>query len=92
VKRASYDFLIGVTLDDSWKRPKFYIFTAQEACSVGDVQMGRFSSVRKKIHLFKDREVFRQALACRQSILITPFERTINQHPGRFKDKWNKLK
>ena len=44
-KEGKFDIMIGVALDETFKKPKFYIFTHEEAFSVQDVEIGRFKNV-----------------------------------------------
>jgi len=90
-KVNKFDYLIGVALNGDFSRPKFYIFTYKEAFSVGNVTIGRFRNVKKKIHLFKDKTACQEAIKLRPK-LITPFERVINCNPKRFLNKWKKIK
>lgn len=90
-KEQKFDYLIGVALDDKFLKPKFYIFTYKEAFSVGDVLIGRFNNVKKKISLFKNKVTFKKALE-QNPKYVTKFERHINQNPKRFLEKWKKIK
>jgi len=90
-KIRKFDYLIGVALNDDFSKPKFYIFTYEEAFKVGDVEIGRFKSVKKKIHLFKNRKVYEKVSELKPT-LVTPFERKINCHPSKFLNKWDKIK
>lgn len=90
-KIKKFDYLIGVTLNDDFSKPKFYIFTYEEAFKVGDVEIGRFKSVKKKIHLFENKRAYEKALKLKPA-LITSFERQINCRSSKFLDKWNKIK
>lgn len=89
-KIKKFDYLIGVALDDNFSNPKFYIFTYKEAFSVGNVNIGRFNNVKKKIHLFENKLVFKKATKLKPN-LITPYERKINLTPSKFLNKWNKI-
>jgi hypothetical protein len=85
-----FDFLIGVALDCSFKKPKFYIFTHKEAFSVDDTNIGRFQSIQKKIHLFKNIAAMKRAIKAK-SEHVTSYERYINENRGKFLDKWCKI-
>lgn len=89
-KRQKFDYLIGVALDDKFLKPKFYIFTYKEAFSVGDVLIGRFNNVKKKISLFENKTTFKKALKQKPKF-VTKFERYINRNPKRFLEKWGKI-
>ena len=82
--------MVGVALDDTFTRPKFYIFTHKEAFSVDDVDIGRFKNVQKKIHLFKNLGIYKEAMESKPS-LITKYEKHINKHREEFLNKWNKI-
>ena len=86
-----FDFMVGVALKDSFRLPKFYIFTHKEAFSVGDVNRGRFRNVQKKIHLFKNIATMNRAIKV-MSGYVTPYEIYINKNPKKFLDKWGKIK
>lgn len=90
-KKKKFDFLVCVALDDSWLKPKFYIFSYKEAFSVGDVQISRFRNVKKKIQLFENINIFKKALKLEPK-LITKYERYINKNPHKFLDTWDKIK
>ncbi len=89
-KDKKFDIMIGVALDDTFKKPNFYIFTYQEASLVKDVDIGRFKNVQKKIHLFKTEKVYREALKVKPE-LVTNYERYINEHQSEFLNKWEKI-
>lgn len=89
-KKAKFDVMIGLALDNTFKYPKFYIFTYKEAFSVGDVKIGRFNNVQKKIYLFKDKRAYKEAIRLKPN-LVTKYERYINKHPDRFRNKWSKI-
>ena len=90
-KAKKFDYLIGVALDDNFSKPKFYIFSYEEAFSVGNVKIGRFKNVKKKVHLFENKMAYKKALKLKPN-LITPYERQINLNPYKFLNKWNKIK
>ncbi|TAK08454.1 hypothetical protein EPO44_02605 [bacterium] len=90
-RSEKFDYLVAVGLNGDFSKPKFYVFSYKEAFSVGDVAMGRFTNVKKKIHLFENAAAYKKALKLNPN-LITPFERKINQDPPRFADKWSKIK
>jgi len=89
-KKVKFDVMIGVALDDTFRYPKFYIFTHKEAFSIEDVNIGRFRSVQKKIHLFENRKTYKEAIRAKPN-LVTKYERYINKHPDRFRNKWSKI-
>ncbi len=89
-KEDKFDIMVGVALDDTFTRPKFYIFTHKEAFSVDDVDIGRFKNVQKKIHLFKNLGICKKAIESKPS-LITKYEKHINKHREEFLNKWNKI-
>lgn len=90
-KSEKFDYLVAVGLNDDFSKPKFYVFSYKEAFSAGDVHIGRFTNVKKKIHLFENATSYKKASKLNPE-LITPFERKINQNPAQFVDKWNKIK
>lgn len=89
-REDKFDILICVALDDTFKKPKFYIFTKKEAFSVGDVHIGRFPRIQKKITLFENRTAYKKAVKVRPK-LVTKFERYFNLNSRVFLDKWSKL-
>lgn len=91
-KQRKFDFMIGVALDDTFKIPKFYIFTYDEACKVGDVEnLGMFRNVQKKIHLFEDIKAMNNAIKSEPQF-VTDYEIYINKHKDEFINKWSKMK
>jgi len=90
-KTKKFDYLIGVAIDDKFVNPKFYIFDYKQAFSAGDVRIGRFRNVKKKIHLFENKRSYRKAVKLKPD-LITSFEREVNLNPSKFLNKWNKIK
>ena len=90
-KGKKFDYLIGVTLDDNFSKPKFYIFTHKQAFSVGNVMIGQFKNVKKKIHLFENKRSYKKALKLKPK-LVTKFERKINIYPSLFLNKWGEIK
>ena len=86
-----FDFLVGVALEESFTKPKFYIFTHKEAFSVGDVDIGRFYNVQKKIHLFKNIKAMEKAIKAKPKY-VTSYERYINKNRKKFLNKWDKMK
>ncbi len=91
-KSEKFDYLVCIALNDNFIQPRYYIFTYQEAFKVGDVNIGRFGNVKKKIQLFKNRTTYKNALKSKQAYLITPYERKINRSPSSFQNKWEKIK
>lgn len=94
-KRNKFDYLVCVALDNSFLKPKFYIFTHEQAFNVGDIPTGykgRFNNIKKKIHLFKNKRIYEEALKSEKSKLITPYEEKINQRQSQFLNKWKKIK
>ncbi len=89
-KEVKFNIMIGVALDETFKNPKFYIFTHKEAFSVQDVEMGRFKSVQKKIHLFESKESYKEAIKSKPN-LVTKYERYINEHQSEFLNRWDKI-
>lgn len=90
-KEEKFDMMIGVALDGTFTKPKFYIFTYKEAFLVDDVNIGRFKNVQKKIHLFENQIAYKKAVKSKPA-LVTKFERYINEHQSEFLDKWNKIR
>lgn len=89
-KEDKFDILICVALDDTFKKPRFYIFTKKEAFSVGDVHIGRFPRIQKKINLFENIEAYKKAIKVKPE-LVTKFERYFNLNSRLFLNKWDKL-
>jgi len=85
-----FDILVCVALSRDFSIAKYYIFTHKEAFSVGNVHIGRFNNVKKKIHLFKNMSAFKRAIKSRPE-LVTAFERRINRNPKSFQNKWMKI-
>lgn len=85
-----FDYLIGVALNDDFSKPRFYIFNYKEAFSVGDVNIGRFGNIKKKIHLFENKQSYKKAIKLKPK-LISSYERKINRYPARFLNKWDKI-
>ena len=90
-RSEKFDYLVGVGLDDNFSKPKFYIFTYKEAFRVGDITIGRFKNIKKKIHLFETKVAYKKALKSKPK-LISLFERKINMEQSKFLNKWNKIK
>jgi len=89
-KEGKFDIMIGVALDETFKKPKFYIFTHDEAFSVQDVDIGRFKNVQKKIHLFESETAYKEAIRSKPK-LVTKYERHINEHQSDFLNGWEKI-
>jgi len=89
-REDKFDILVCVALDDSFTKPKFYVFTKEEAFSAGDVHIGRFPRIQKKITLFENRVAYQEAIKAKPK-LVTKFERYFNQNSRVFLDKWSKL-
>ena len=58
----NYDFLVYVALDEHLGSSEFYVFTRDDVERAGDVQIERFRSVRKKLHLFRTKKEFQEAV------------------------------
>jgi len=89
-KEVKFDIMIGVALDETFRNPKFYIFTHEEAFLVQDVEIRRFKSVQKKIHLFESEESYKEAIRSKPE-LVTKYERYINKHQSEFLNRWDKI-
>ena len=89
-KEGKFDIMIGVALDETFQKPKFYVFTHEEAFSVQDVEIGRFKNVQKKIHLFESEKAYKEAIRSKPK-LVTKYERYINEHQSEFLDRWEKI-
>jgi len=68
-EEKKFDILIAVGLDDTFTKPKFYLFTHKEAFSAGDVNIGRFKNVQKKIHIFKNEKHYKAALKSKSALV-----------------------
>ncbi|HHT9119396.1 MAG TPA: hypothetical protein ACFYD3_02485 [Candidatus Hypogeohydataceae bacterium YC41] len=90
-KENKFDTMVCVALDYTFTKPKFYIFTHAEAFSVDDVKSRRFKNDQKKIHIFENRESYKNAIKSEPDY-VTKYERYINEHPSKFLDKWDKIK
>lgn len=90
-KEDKFDILICVALDSTFKKPKFYIFTKKEAFSAGNVHIGRFPRIQKKINLFENLRAYKKAIEARPK-LVTDLERSFNLNSNLFLNKWRKLK
>src|SRR3989338_7595864 len=90
-KSEKFDYLVCVALDDNFANPRFYIFTHEQAFSVGDVLIGRFNNVKKKITLFETKNSYRKALKIKPEF-VTGFERMVNNKPQQFLNKWHSIK
>lgn len=88
--RKKFDVLVGVALDDKFTKPKYYIFTHEEAFKVDDVTIPRFNSVQKKIHLFENLNSLKRAKKANPEF-ITKYEEYINRNSNKFINKWNKI-
>ena len=86
-----FDILVCVALPKNFRKPKYYIFTHLEAFKVGDVQIGRFPNVQKKINIFKDQKAFEKAVRSKKRSFVTRYERHINRNIRRFRNAWDKL-
>jgi len=91
-REDKFDIMIGVALDKTFKEAKFYVFTREEAFSVGDVERGQFRNVQKKIHLFENEAAYEEALNSKSAGIVTPYERYINEHQPEFLSMWDKIK
>jgi len=86
-----FDFLVGIALDDSFTKPKFYIFTRKEAFKVGDVRLGRFNGIQKKITIFENIKAMKNAVKAKPKY-VTEYEKYINKNQEKFLNKWGKIK
>ena len=89
-KDNKYDFLVCVSIPPSFRKPRFFIFTKEEAFKVGDVSLGRFGTVKKKIHFFENSACFKRARSGKPKH-VTQYERYINDNPHKFENCWNKI-
>ena len=90
-KDNKFDFLVGISLDDSFTKPKFYIFTRKEAFKVGDVKLGRFNGIQKKITIFENIKAMKNAVKAKPKY-VTEYEKYINKNQTKFLNKWGKIK
>ena len=92
-KLKKFDYFICVALNDDFSNPRFYIFTYNEAFRVGDVNVRRYTNIKKKIHIFKNAYAFKKAcLDDPKKKALTPSERKINCNKPLFQNKWKKIK
>ncbi len=90
-KEHKFDILLGVALDDSWRKPEYYIFNYDEAyVNNSNVQLKRFKSIQKKIHIFEDKKdlVHAQSISPNE---ITEREVYFNLHKSEFLNGWDKI-
>jgi hypothetical protein len=80
-ERKKFTTLICIALDKDLA-PTFYSFSRDQALSVPDVDLG-WLGVRKKIHLFRDQDTYRQACAARPE-LLSDLEEKLNEHRERY--------
>jgi hypothetical protein len=90
-KKKKFDIMVGVALDGDFIKPKFYVFTHKEAFSVEDVNIGRFKNIKKKIHVFTRKNIYKKAVEQKPE-LVTKYERYINENQSKFLNKWKKIK
>jgi len=67
-KEYKFDILIGVALDDTWKNPKYYVFTYDEAYVKNtNIELKRFKNIQKKIHIFQNEKDLKLAQSISQN-------------------------
>ena len=87
-----FDYLIGVALDSTWKKPTFYIFTFEEAFTKNsDINMKRYPSIRKKIHIFQNEQDLNNTKK-KCPLEITDLECKIISNPFDYANQWNKIR
>lgn len=60
------------------------------AFAVEDVVIKRFKNVQKKILIFENKKVYKDAIKLKSNI-VTKYERYINENQNEFLDNWNKI-
>ncbi len=91
-KKNKYDVLVCVAMNDCFKKHDFYIFSREDISRLDSVpKVGRFTSVKKKIHLFENKKGFQKAVK-EKPAYVTSLERVINKNPQRFRNQWDKIK
>lgn len=91
-KNEKFDFLVCVAFDDSWKNPKFYIFSYGEAYSVEEYpdKGWRFTNVKRGLRLFPSIEIMNQAIKLKPMLVVNK-EREINLNIKNFENCWSKI-
>lgn len=91
-KENKFDFLVGVTLDESWIKSDFYIFSYEDAYTKNsDVKIQGYGNIERKINVFQEEQDFLSAIDISPD-QITEQERYINQNKSEFLSRWDKIK
>jgi hypothetical protein len=88
---CKFDILVGVALHEPPRTAEFYIFTQQELLRLKEVRIPRFTSVKKKIHLFESEEAYKCARSQKRDF-VCDYEGHINLHRNEFLSRWDKLR
>lgn len=91
-RKPKFDFLICVAFKENYKKPDFYIFTKKEAFKNRVINMAHLRNVKRTIHLFPDRDVYRRALRDKKNHnLAKNTGKIINLHREDFSNRWEKI-
>lgn len=93
-EKEIFDFFVCVSLDDSWKKPKFYIFSYDEINSIEYHNKNikwQFRTVKKALKIFESPEIMDKAFDIRPELFVNK-EREINKNLSMYENAWNKIK
>jgi len=92
-KELSFDYLVCVAFDDDLANPKIYLFTKEEVLKAEDVEIPRFKSAQKKLHLFRSLQEMEKAVKHNPRIVSKwEIEVNKNKHKYEFEKRWEILK
>ncbi len=86
----NFDFLIGVTLEDSFEKPEFYVFSKKETVNLQEIKLKKFANILKKIDIFGSIADMEKALRTDKEA-ISGYEDYINRHKEEFLNRWEKI-
>ena len=92
-----FDYLITVSLDETWENPRFQIFSWKEAIDENpDIEIKGLSNIKKRIHLFQNSEDFQKARNIARQFPEkyrepSKLEEDIIENPKKFENNWNRI-
>jgi len=85
--KNKFDVLVCVALNGDYEKPLFYVFTHEEAFHVEEANNKRYTSLRKRIILFKEPDTFNQSVKDKNLLEGTNLE--LNLNPLKYNNKWD---
>lgn len=82
-----FDIMICVALKKDFSEPQFYLFKKKELMQLQEVKISRYKNVKRKIHLFPDKNMLKKATIAKPEV-ISWFERHINNKRQKYQSRW----